>query len=280
MTPFDFSRLFSMPAFEGLRILRIYRVSRPDMPLTELSGLIRSVEAGSNSFDLDAAVFLDGIVKRHPPHEGIGFYRVCLSDVLLIELPEWARLVTLGRGRFIKRLQSAEYRDVRSLFRQARLLDDPPSASDIEWWDDLQAKVRGKQSQDAMRRAREAEQLTLEHEVERLRSLGIDTAPRWMAIDDNTVGYDVLSYMPSEFGLVNLLIEVKSTIASPLRFYVTRNEWEQATAFGEAFMFHVWDLRPNPPVLHKRTVAQVAPHIPTDNENGRWTNAIIPVSLS
>ncbi len=280
MTALAFSRLFSMPAFEGLRILRSYCASRPDTPLDELSELILKVEADSHSFDLEAAIFLDSIVKRQAPHEGVGFYRICLADVLLIELPEWARLVTLGRGRFIKRLKAAEYRDIRSLFRQARLLDEPPSAGDIEWWDDLQAQVRGRQNQDAMRRAREAEKLTLSHEISRLQSLGIDTAPRWMAIEDNTVGYDILSYAPTEFGLVNLLIEVKSTIASPLRFHVTRNEWEQASSFGEAFLFHIWDLRPNPPILYERTVAQVSPHIPDDNEDGRWTNALIPVAIS
>lgn len=279
MTTFTFSRLFSMPAFEGLRILRSYCVERPDTPLGDLTVLIQKVEADAHSFDLEAAMFLHDVVAQHPPHEGVGFYRVCLADVLLLELPEWARLVTLGRGRFIKRLKATEYRDIRSLFRQARLLDEPPTLDDIEWWDALQGDVRSQQSQDAMRRARIAEQLTLEYEVERLKSLGIEIAPRWMAIEDNTVGYDILSYSQSEFGPVNRLIEVKSTIASPLRFNVTRNEWDQASAFGDAFSFHIWDLRPIPPVLYERTVAQVAPHMPTDNENGKWTNALIPLSI-
>jgi len=269
-----------MPAFEGLRILRSYTVQRPNTPLEDLAELILKVEADAHSFDLEAAIFLDGIVARQAPYEGVDFYRACLADVLLIELPEWARLVTLGRGRFIKRLKSNEYRDIRSLFRQARLLDEPPTANDIEWWDALQAHVRGKQNQDAMRRARIAEQLTLKHECTRLKSLGIEIAPRWMAIEDNTVGYDILSYSPSEFGPANLLIEVKSTIASPLRFNVTRNEWEQAVSFGEAFLFHVWDLRPTPPVLYERTVAQVAPHMPNDNEDGKWTNALIPLAIA
>lgn len=45
------------------------------------------------------------------------------------------------------------------------------------------------------------------------------------------------------------MIEVKSTIASPLRFIVSRNEWEQADKFGPAYLFHVWDMQKNPPVL-------------------------------
>jgi hypothetical protein len=91
-----------------------------------------------------------------------------------------------------------------------------------------------------------------------------------MAIEDNTVGYDVLSYELSQYGLNNVLIEVKSTVASPLRFIVTRNEWDEAQKFGDAYVFHVWDLDKNPEILHVRTSAQVAPHIPADNQQGKW----------
>ncbi|WP_439570751.1 DUF3883 domain-containing protein [Sphingomonas sp.] len=280
MSAFPFTRLFSMPAFEGLRVLRKYCMERPEDTPAALVALIGRVEADAHSFDLEAALFLHSVVTAQAPHDGIDFYRICLADVLVLELPEWARLVTLGRGRFIKRLKAAEYRDIRSLFRQAHLLDEPPSEDNIAWWDALQSHVRSQQNQDAMRRARIAEKLTLDFEAARLSMLGIDTPPRWMAIEDNTVGYDVLSYWPGDFGPVNRLIEVKSTIASPLRFNVTRNEWDQASAFGEAFIFHIWDLKPDPPVLYERTVAQVAPHIPDDNEEGKWTNALIPVSIS
>lgn len=279
MNSLPFARLFSMPAFEGLRILRVYAHQQPSKAVADLAAIIHRVEADAASYDLEAAIALHDIVARDAPYQGVGFYRRCLGGVLLAELPEWAKLVTLGRGRFIKRLKAAEFRDVRSLFRQARLLDEPPDDDDIAWWDGLQSHVRSQQSVEIMRRARIAEQLTLNHERELLRKAGIDRTPRWMAIEDNTVGYDVLSYSEGEYGLLNKLIEVKSTIASPLRFYVSRNEWEQAQEFGDAFVFHVWDLKPDPPVLHERTVCQVLPHIPLDNEKGQWKNVLIPVNI-
>jgi hypothetical protein len=268
-----------MPAFEGLRILRVYADQRPGDAVADLVALIHRVEADAASFDLEAAVVLHEIVARDAPYQGVGFYRKCLGSVLLVELPEWAKLVTLGRGRFIKRLKAVEFRDVRSLFRQAHLLDEPPEDDDISWWDELQSHVRSQQSVKTMKRARIAEKLTLSREQELLRKAGIDKPPRWMAIEDNTVGYDVLSYKKGEYGLLNKLIEVKSTIASPLRFYVSRNEWEQAQEYGEAFVFHVWDLQPDPPILHERTVKQVRPHIPLDNEKGEWKNVLIPVNI-
>ena len=279
MSSLPFDRLFSMPAFEGLRILRIYMQNRPSEDLASLTRIIRQVESDAHTLDLDAALLINDHVPLVPT-DGTAFYRVCLSNILIHNLPEWAKLVTLGRGRFIKRLKAVEFRDVRSLFRQARLLDEPPTLDDVEWWDTLQAHVRTQQNVDAMKRARAAEKLTLEYEFEQLRQAGLDIVPRWMSIEDNTVGYDVLSYSPGDFGPVNRLIEVKSTIASPLRFYVTRNEWESALEFGEAFVFHIWDLQREPPLLYERTVEQVLPHIPQDNEKGRWANAVIPVGIA
>jgi hypothetical protein len=228
-----FSRLFAMPAFEGLRVLRVHMESRPTEQIPRLIELIKNTEPNASSYDIEAAVVLNEIVPKDAPHSGVVFYRSCLGAVLILELPEWAKLITLGRGRFIKRLGSEEYRDVRSLFRQARLLEEPPSDIDIDWWDEIQANVRLRNNVEQMRRARMAEHLSIQYERERLTKLSIPFEPRWMAIEDNTAGYDVLSYNPGSSEPVNKLIEVKSTIASPVRFFLTRNEWEQALKFSK-----------------------------------------------
>lgn len=279
MTALPFARLFSMPAFEGLRILRTHFQRRPEEQVCRLVEIVRNTEPYVTSYDLDAAIVLHDLVPKDTPHTGVMFYRVCLGAVLLKELPEWTKLITLGRGRFIKRLNSEEYRDVRSLFRQARLLDEPPLAGDVEWWDDIQAHVRFQSDGEKMRRARAAEQLSIDYERKRLAKLGLPLEPRWMAIEDNTAGYDVLSYNDGPFGPLNKLIEVKSTIASPVRFFLTRNEWEQANKFGKAYVFHVWDIQKQPVVLYEKTVEQIAPHVPQDNEKGQWKIALIPVGV-
>jgi hypothetical protein len=149
--------------------------------------------------------------------------------------------------------------------------------ADIQWWDDVQGRVRLYENSEAMKRARDAELLTIEHERRMLIAQQIEAESRWMAIEDNTVGYDVLSYTKGEFGPLNKLIEVKSTIASPVRFYLSRNEWEHAIEYGESYFFHVWNLQLTPPVLYEKTVAQIAPHIPLDNAKGKWKTVQIPV---
>ncbi|TBR36465.1 MULTISPECIES: DUF3883 domain-containing protein [Dyella] len=266
-----------MPAFEGLRVLRIHVQRWPDSSIPEIVNTICRTNPSAASYDFEAAVELHEFVPSDAPSSGMDFYRTCLAAILLRELPEWAKLITLGRGRFIKRLSSDEYRDIRSIFRQAHLLDDPPSSNDVDWWDGVQTHVRRKGDDERMRRARLAEQLSIAHEASRLCGLGIDKAPQWMAIEDNTAGYDVLSFNPGEFGPLNRLIEVKSTVASPLRFYLTRNEWDNAVKFGDAYIFHVWDLQQDPAVLYEMKVAEVAPHVPQDKERGQWKTAQIPV---
>ncbi len=233
----------------------------------------------AQNYDLEAALELHALVSADAPHGDVLFYRECILAVMLLKMPAFARLMTLGRGRFIKRIKGDEYRDIRSVFREAKLLEDPPTIGDIAWWDTIQGRVRLNFDQERLIRARHAESLSLTYEQGELAKLGIDRAPVWMAIDDNTAGYDVLSYRPAEVGERNLLIEVKSTVASPLRFIITRNEWINADQVGESYLFHVWDMDKDPAVLHIRTVDQIRPHIPVDSEKGQWKTAEIPVGI-
>lgn len=274
--PLEFDRLFTMAAFEGLRMLRGYLADHPQIDIPGAIQLVNEVEVDAASFDLEAATELHEILDGAIPNEGEIFYRACIEALLIHREHAWSRIMTLGRARFTRKLS----RDQLSVFRQAGLLIDPPDEMVVAWWTDTTGEVRHEMEKVKMARARRAERLTIQYEIERLKRVGVDVSPRWMAIEDNTVGYDVLSYEPSQYGLNNVLIEVKSTVASPLRFIVTRNEWEEAKKFGDAYIFHVWDMDKQPEILHIRTVTQVAPHIPADNQEGKWQNAVIPVGAT
>ncbi|MDC7693517.1 DUF3883 domain-containing protein [Asticcacaulis sp. DXS10W] len=275
----EFDRLFTISAFEGLRLMRSAIRAVPELTLESCPEALIAHSPQARLYDLEAAKALHPLVVVDAPHETVMFYRECILAVLILKMPAFAKLMTLGRGRFIKRIKGADYRDIRSVFREAKLLDDPPSGDDISWWDLAQGRVRLNFDQEKLVRARQAESLSLAHEQAELTRLGIGRNPIWMAIEDNTAGYDVLSYRPTKVGERNLLIEVKSTIASPLRFYISRNEWDNADQIGEAYLFHVWDMDKNPPILHVRTVEQIRPHIPSDNQKGKWTNAQIPIGI-
>lgn len=263
-----------MGAFDGLRSIRLYAAKSGNNDRSQTVEILKAISADLASLDFDSALELDELVSASaPPDQPHQFYRCCLTDLILAQRTGWARVITLGRGKFFRQLD----RDELQCFRAAILDGDPPSPDVVEWWDALSGQMRRVSDHNRMQRAREAEWLTLQHEVQRLSVMGITLQPRWVAIDDNTAGYDILSYDQWERGPRNRLIEVKSTIASPLRFYVTRNEWEQALKFGDAYHFHIWDLAAQPPRLFERSAAQIQPHIPEDQANGKWSTAEIPV---
>jgi hypothetical protein len=270
-----FERVFSMPAFEGLRVLRLYKEKQPKLPLPDLIQLVAKVEPDAYSLDLDAATKLAVIVDPLLPSDGVPFYRGCISAVLLQHQPAWLRVLTLGRFRFLKKLGRDEY----SLFRQAVLLDHEPDEIVVAWWDHVTGLVRLEGDKQKQERSRRAERLTYEGEKNRLRELGINLKPIWMGLEDHTAGFDILSYEPAIPVPVSKLIEVKSTIASPLRFILTRAEWDKAKSAGDAYCFHIWDMQREPPVLYVRTVDTVARHVPADSEKGKWKTVEIPVSI-
>lgn len=268
-----------MSAFEGVRLLRRQAVANPQLALKDVFKLVKTVEPMGMSLDWEASLYLHSVTDENIPTDGVDFYRHCIASLILTSFPTWAKLITLGRSRFMEKLYGEEFRDVRSLFRQAGLLKQPPVKNDVEWWDYVSGRVRLEGDRQKLERGRMAEELSLNFERVRMKREGVPGEPKWMAIEDNTVGYDILSYENGEYGIINKLIEVKSTIASPVRFFITRNEWNQAQKAGKSYCFHVWNLQEHPPRLYIKQVNDIAPHIPVDNEKGKWNVAEIPVSV-
>lgn len=267
-------RVFSLSCFEGLKLVREYAAKYPDHTSTELITLIEHVEADGASLDLEAAVYLGTIVDNGSELDGQIFYQSCIKAVILRHQPIWSKTMRHGRKRFIRTLDRGD----QDIFAAAGLMDDPLSNDVVIWWDDVSGYARLIHDRGKMEQGRQAELLTLAHEKERLEGIGINQAPEWPGLDDNFAGYDVLSYDQGEHGVVNRMIEVKSTTASPLRFMLSRNEWSQAEKVGDSYIFHIWDMAKATPILHVRSVSDVSPHIPSDNGKGSWTVATIPLS--
>ena len=269
-------RIFSLPCFEGFRLLRRYKADYPDLPLDDLLSVINTVEADAQSLDMNASIQFSSLVEEDCPLDGPVFYQSCIKAVLLKHRPLWSKAMREGRRRFIRTLGPND----QDVFAAAGLMEDPARGEVVTWWDGVSSHARFAFDQEKMQQGRAAEMLTLEHERERIRAIGITREPEWPGLDDNFAGYDVLSYEQGPVGVLNRLIEVKSTTVSPLRFIITRNEWNKAEKTGDAYIFHVWDMARPPPTLHIRTVAEVAPHIPTDNGKGKWNYATIPVTVT
>lgn len=268
-------RVFALSAFEGVRLIRIYAAKHPNVPVEELLPIIEHIESDAQNLDLEASLYLHGLVDLECPLIGNDFYQACITAVVTRHQPNWCKAMRQGRMRF---LDSLEQND-RDVFAAAGLVDEPPPMEVVVWWDAVSGYARMLADIEKMEQARKAEALSMEHERHRLKALDIDKSPEWKGLDDNFAGYDILSFDPNEFAPTNRMIEVKSTVASPLRFIVSRAEWEQALKFGAAYIFHIWDMQKSPPVLYERSVAQVKAHMPTDNEKGKWKTAMIPLGI-
>lgn len=276
-----FDKVFSMSAFEGLRLLRYYKERHADLDSTELVDLILAVDPNASACDMEAAIILHAEIPYDTDHnQALPFYRNCIKLLVLMHRPTWLRIVTYGRSKLVDKLT----RDAGQCFRAAGLMDTPPDNEVVQWWDDLSSEVRLAADRERMIRARTAEKLSYQHEVKRLEELNLLESPEWTGLDDNTAGYDVKSFDivfdGNASSVINRLIEVKSTIASPLRFRLTRHEWETALRFGDSYFFHVWDMSKAPPRLFELSVRQVANCIPQDSKPGRWENVEVPVSIS
>lgn len=268
-------RLFSLACFEGVRLIRGYAKKQPDLDPPALQALIEKLEPDGANLDLEASIHLHSLVEADCVLSGSVFYQSCIRAVIVNYKPTWLGSMRQGRKRFV---QSLDQND-RDIFIAAGLVIDPPPWEVVMWWDMVVGHARLAIDLEKMEQARQAEQLTIEHEKKRLEALGIDKNPSWMGLDDNFAGYDVLSYDLEDGSVISKMIEVKSTTASPLRFILTRSEWEEAKKVGKYYLFHAWDMMQTPPILFTLDVKSVEPHIPSDNKKGKWKNVEIPISV-
>jgi hypothetical protein len=271
---FEFGRLFSMSAFEGARQLRLRRVTNPTMTVQQIIEIIQSVDAEGGSYDFEAAIHLDSVLSGlSQVDDAFAFYRDCIEVCIRQHRPTWARTLAYGR-KLVQKLSP----DEQQCFAASGLMDDPPSEGTVSWWDKTAAIARLVADGIKMDQGRAAEKKTLDYEAKRLAKLGINATPRWVSVDDNKLGYDILSFDNGPDGPISRVLEVKSTIASPPRYFVTRNEWEVCKKMGNAYLFHIWDMKTGN--LFERRYADVEPHIPCDRNTGRWSVAEIRIGSS
>ena len=274
----DPRRLLTVSCFEAYRVLRDYAKIHPKLTNEDLVSIIKKTFIDSISLDFEAALILFKILKIEIPNETIDFYRLCIREILIHFQPKWLKPIKYGRKNFAKELNTRNL----DVFEISELLLDPPPTVVISWWDGIADVQRKFDNDSKMQQSRAAEQLTLELENKRLKQVGIHKELEWPGFENHYAGYDVLSYelINTQKGseVTNKLIEVKSSISNPIIFYVTRNEWDTAEKAGEKYIFHVWDMRQKPPILHEFLSSQVAPHIPKDNKSGQWQNAKIVAS--
>lgn len=234
------------------------------MPASKVLDLAQTLNWIRSGEDGRATVTIEGQrILSLPGYEGRA--RRALLDYIDVVRPPWVQNAIFGRAKVI----AFAGNDIAQVFVEAGLAHGTETEV-VEFWDELAARARGQRGIRLNVIGRAGERLTIEHETKRT-----DRTPRWVSIDSNADGYDVLSVAgPSDPR--HLSIEVKATkIGLAGSFHLTANEWERAIV-SDLHAFHLWDMSSSCPALAELSKDDVAPHVPADRGEGRWESVEIP----
>ena len=261
----------------GLAVTR-QQNNYPECSSAEAIRLLQAGPAYVAYLDYDAAgVFADqfGWQVFIPDEDRQKELQSTLLNMALAHRPFWANMSIYGRDRIKRLINKNEFQCLEF----AGLFASPPSLKVVEWWDTLSQAVRENVDHNKLELGRQGEMLTLNYEINRLKMIGLgDMMPLWKSIEDNTAGYDVMSYDFDHEGTVReVYIEVKASNAEPCRFFLTRGEWDIAIDKNAAYMFHLWNMSNEE--LNICAVEQVKAHIANDKGQGRWVTIELPFSI-
>lgn len=233
----------------------------PASKVLDLAQTLNWIRAGD---DDRATVTVEGQrILALPGYEGR--VRRALLDYIDVMRPPWIQNATFGRAKVI----AFAGNDIAQVFVEAGLAHGTESEV-VEFWDELAARARGQKGVRLNAIGRAGERLTIERETKRT-----GRKPKWVSIDSNADGYDVLSVAGPSDGR-HLSIEVKATnIGLTGSFHLSANEWERALD-SDLHAFHLWDMSSSCPSLAEITKIDVAPHVPADRGRGQWESVEIP----
>jgi hypothetical protein len=192
--------------------------------------------------------------------------RQALLDYIDIERPAWIQNASYGRARV---LAFAGTETAQSFVEAG--LSSGAGEEVVAFWDAVAARARGQEFDYLTSIGRQGERNTIAYEKSRT-----GRSPKWVSIEDNADGYDVLSIINSTDSRP-LSIEVKaSTMGLTGSLHLTRNEWERSLD-TDNHVFHLWSFAGT----NKANLAIISPkemksHVPQDTGKGSWEMVEIP----
>lgn len=194
-----------------------------------------------------------------------GRMRQALLDLIEIERPFWVQNAIQGRRRVLDFVSTA----LAQVFLEGGLVDGT-SKDVVEFWDMLAAEARGQRNAAFLSIGRAGERLSIAYETQRT-----GRKPRWIAVDNNADGFDLLSVVSTD-SAQKLSIEVKATtVGSAAVMHISRNEWDYAVS-ARSHVFHLWDMAAPEPRLAVLQPEEIEIHMPIDNQDGEWQEVTIP----
>lgn len=264
----NIDRCLTVAAYSAFIAMRRYMEKNPDSTPDQAVRIIRATN--SDNADLDYVggqqiySHMNDLLIEDTAQKNM---RLIITETICTLKPWWLRSIPYGR----EKLKAALNKNQIQCFMVAGLFEAVPDTECISWWDEMAALVRGTVETERMNQAREAELLSLKHEKDRLKKLGINREPSWISPENNTLGYDIHSYDKGPNGIVNRLIEVKRTASD--KIFITRNEWNNALSASQHYLFHIWRM-PDCKLI-ECSVESMEINIPIDQGAGVWQNVLV-----
>jgi len=248
-------------AIEGMLRLR-REMALTGENLDEVERRLNTAYANSG-MDWEVARVMLSAFPDGPTEHSLVFQQV-IEGVARKLLPSWLALLPRGRSFLLDALPV----DLTECFRRTGALDTSPETEVVTWLDGLAALGRVERDVRLVAIGRIGERLT--YELERARCDLQADAPEveWVALNDNTAGYDVRSSEMFAGSYKAKLIEVKASTSSRKEFILTRHEWDVAQRVRNSYWVHFWDLTTDQ--MAELSFEQLSSHIPADCGRGRW----------
>lgn len=262
--------LFRPSAIGGLVRLRRELARYPDKTPDEVCRLMSATYANAG-VDFEAALQLHEIIQPLPESAPEAF-RCVISELVLLTDPSWLGLLRRGRDA----LFSVVGADIRTCFERAGALEPIPDGAVVKWLDSLVSKAYAQNDARLLAVGREAEYLSYRLEQSRLADFPAAPPVEWVALNDNSAGFDLRSVCMKGGEFTPRLIEVKSSQRIPPRIILTRHEWEVACRMSEAYVFHVWHLPSGS--MKEVLFDEMSAHIPMDQGGGAWETVQIEIA--
>lgn len=194
--------------------------------------------------------------------------RQAILDFIDAFQPAWVQNASFGRHKLLSYVGI----EAKQVFFEADLASGADEKT-VEFWDMLAGRARGQKDDCLAAIGRRGERLTIQRET-----LRTCKEPKWVALDNNAEGYDVLSIVSLENGAY-LSIEVKSSTQG-IRgsFHITKTEWERAVD-SPCHCFHLWILKgvnDTESSLAVVTPEEMSSHVPINLGHGRWSSFEVP----
>ena len=187
--------------------------------------------------------------------------------------PSWIQALSRGPKSARSRLVSI---DIKQIFDELELLVDA-RMMDMhakKWWSRMKslqyAMIQEKNAETGIA----GEELSMKYEFKRT-----GRAPVQVSLESDSYGYDISSVF-SKKQKKKLRIEVKTSRDSweIACLHLTKNEFETCEKHTDSYIFHLWDISEEAPLLLKVEVSEVINHCPEDRGDGVWESVRIEFS--